>query len=109
VANALAAESVEVIGAAFNLGGGSCNAVSLSDVLDEIARLSGRRMTMTRAEWRKGDQLYFVADTRRLAKAVGWRPTIPWRDGLRDLATWAATELNLPAPWESLQPRRLTA
>lgn len=77
-----------VSGRAFNLGGGPANAVSLHMVLDEIAAITGQAVPVGHAPWREGDQLYFVADTGRLQTELGWRPTIGWREGLRDLAEW---------------------
>jgi CDP-paratose 2-epimerase len=86
----------EVSGKAFNLGGGPDNAVSLAQVLEEIGNLGVPEMKLLREDWRTGDQLYFVADTRRLAQAVGWNARIGWRDGLRNLANWLGSELELP-------------
>ena len=81
-----------VSGRAFNLGGGPANAVSLRTVLDEIATHDGPAgRSAAKRGWRTGDQLYFVADTRRLSEAVLWRPKIGWREGLRDLADWVGT------------------
>jgi CDP-paratose 2-epimerase len=81
-----------VQGRAFNLGGGPTNAVSLRVALDEISAVSGRRVQYDTENWRMGDQLYFVADTRRLREAVGWRPCVGWREGLQDLARWLGSE-----------------
>lgn len=78
----------KVSGSAFNLGGGAGNAVSLRMVLQEIERLTGRAPQVVHDRPRQGDQLYFVADTRKLATAVGWRAAIDWPAGLRDLHTW---------------------
>jgi len=78
----------EVAGRAFNLGGGPANAVSLLQVLGEIERLAGQRLDISFSEPRQGDQLYFVADTRRIEGALGWRAAVPWREGLEDLAAW---------------------
>ncbi|SJZ93576.1 NAD-dependent epimerase/dehydratase family protein [Consotaella salsifontis] len=78
----------KVSGQAFNLGGGPANAVSLKLVLEEIARLTGRKVALEHGDWRQGDQFYFVADTRKLAAALGWRAEIGWRDGMRDLTEW---------------------
>lgn len=75
-------------GLVFNLGGGAANAVSLGDVLGEIARITGIQPVLRRADWRTGDQPWFVADTRRLEQAVGWTAAIGWRDGLADLLDW---------------------
>ena len=90
-------------GQAFNLGGGAGNAVSLRMVLDEIATLTGRSLKISYSEQRLGDQVFFVADSARLAAQAGWHPTIAWRDGLRDLAEWLSADLDLPA----LRPRRI--
>ena len=84
-------------GHAFNLGGGAGNAVSLRMVLDEIALLTGRKVRISYAQQRPGDQVFFVADSRRLTAQTGWQPTIAWRDGLRDLADWLSADLVLPA------------
>ena len=83
-------------GQACNLGGGPDNAVSLGCVLAEIEALLGRPVATVHAPARQGDQPYFVADTRRLREAVGWRPRIAWRDGIRTLADWLRADLALP-------------
>ncbi len=85
-----------VSGRAFNLGGGPANAVSLRLLLDEIATLIGRSIDYRVAPWRSGDQLYFVADTRRLTEAVSWQASIGWREGVRDLARWIDAVLVPP-------------
>jgi CDP-paratose 2-epimerase len=82
------AHIASVSGMAFNLGGGSANAVSLRMVLGEIARLVGKPIEPEGAAWRAADQLYFVADTRRLKQATGWAPRVGWRDGLARLHAW---------------------
>ncbi|EAR53127.1 NAD-dependent epimerase/dehydratase [Oceanicola granulosus HTCC2516] len=84
-------------GRAFNLGGGPGNAVSLMQVLREIESITGRDIDVTYQDWRQGDQPWFVADTRALEAATGWRARIGWRDGLRGLADWL-TDGESPAP-----------
>lgn len=84
-------------GQAFNLGGGPANAVSLRQVLEEIAAITGRDPVITYAQPRTGDQLLFVSDTEKLRKATGWRASIGWREGLRDLADWLTGEMGLAA------------
>jgi CDP-paratose 2-epimerase len=90
-------------GQAFNLGGGTGNAVSLRMVLDEIEALSGRPAQVSYAQQRLGDQVFFVADSGRLTAQTGWHPSVAWRDGLRDLAEWLSADLDLPA----VRPRRI--
>ena len=82
----------DLSGQAFNLGGGPANAVTLLQILAEISELTGRSADLRFSDWRPGDQRYFVADTRRAAAALGLRPAVGWRDGLRRLAQWIATE-----------------
>lgn len=83
-------------GRAFNLGGGARNAVSLRQVLAEIGQLTGSPPDVTYADWREGDQMWFVADSHALRDACGWEPLSDWRPGLRRLARWLA-EHRVPA------------
>lgn len=98
-------------GQVFNLGGGPTNAVSLRAVIGAIEDLAGP-VRLDHADWRPGDQLWFVADTRRLEAALGWRARTGWRAGLADLARWLETQDFLRggahAPRETTE-RRLTA
>ena len=82
----------EVAGRAFNLGGGPDNAVSLRTLLGEIRQLVGRDVAVSYADWRAGDQRYFVADTRAAQAALGLPDRVAWRDGLASLARWLAAE-----------------
>jgi CDP-paratose 2-epimerase len=77
-------------GQAFNLGGGPRNAVSIRSLLFEIGLILGSETKASYGDWRQGDQLFFVADTRKLQIATGWKPQIGWRDGVRRLAEWLA-------------------
>ena len=79
-----------VSGEAFNLGGGPSNGVTLRQVIAEIAAITGRTPDLRHADWRPGDQRYFVADTRRVEAALGVRASVGWQEGLRLLARWAA-------------------
>lgn len=78
----------QVSGGVFNLGGGPRNAVSILTVLSEIEKLTGRPLDTGFGDWRAGDQFYFVADTRKLERTLGWQARVRWRSGLRHLAEW---------------------
>ncbi|MDE3814630.1 NAD-dependent epimerase/dehydratase family protein [Sinorhizobium meliloti] len=95
-------------GRAFNLGGGPGNAVSIVDVLNEIELLTGRKLATAKSDWRAGDQLYFVADTRAIAEALGWKARMPWREGLRDLYAWLRGDRGVVSRIRR-QTRRVTA
>ncbi len=96
-------------GRAFNLGGGPANAVSLHHIVTGIASLLGQEIAVGYEPWRSGDQPYFVADTRRLQEAVGWRAKVSWQDGLRDLTDWLRADLGVPGSEAESRKRRLLA
>lgn len=81
-----------VSGEAFNLGGGPANAVTLIQVLHRIGELTGRTPDLRFADWRPGDQRYFVADTSKIRTTLGLADAVPWHDGLARLADWIAAE-----------------
>jgi CDP-paratose 2-epimerase len=95
-------------GRAFNLGGGPANAISLKMLLAEIAGIAGRAPTVRHGDWRKGDQLWFVADTRRLRQETGWRPRVGWSAGVRNLARWLR-ENRLAGRHHAAPAQRLSA
>ena len=43
-----------------------------------------------------GAELFRVADTRKLERAVGWSARMDWRDGVRDLARWLQESREVP-------------
>jgi CDP-paratose 2-epimerase len=88
----------QVKGRAFNLGGGPANAVSLRALLAHIGDLIGRPVDVSFADWRAGDQRYFVADTRAAEAALGLSAKVPWREGVASLARWLAAERGFNHP-----------
>lgn len=86
-----------IAGRAFNWGGGPENAVSLLGLIEEIGRITGREPPVAFADWRAGDQRWFVADTRAADRALGLARRTPWREGVRDLAGWLRTSRKLAA------------
>lgn len=75
-------------GRVFNLGGGPANAISLLELIDCIADLTGRKAIYSFADWRPGDQPWYVTDTRALSTVLGWTPQTSLADGLRSLHNW---------------------
>jgi CDP-paratose 2-epimerase len=75
-------------GRAFNLGGGPANTLSLREMLGRVEALTGRRPEAGFGEWRPGDQLWYVSDTRALEAATGWRARVGLDEGLARLADW---------------------
>jgi CDP-paratose 2-epimerase len=77
-------------GTPFNLGGGPDRTISLLELLDLIEELGCRRLDVRFAPERAGDQRWYVADTRRLRAATGWRPTVDVETGITELHRWLA-------------------
>lgn len=75
-------------GQAFNLGGGPSNTVSLNELIGVIERITGRPVEHSFAEWRPGDQAYYVSDTRAFEHAAGWRAQVAPEEGLARLMEW---------------------
>jgi CDP-paratose 2-epimerase len=77
-----------ISGHAFNLGGGPANAVSLLQLVGHVEGLLGREIAVSHAEWRPGDQRYFVADRRRIDAALELPAPLAWEAGVARLFAW---------------------
>ena len=83
-------------GEVLNLGGGSDNTLSIwAEFGPLLAELAGRPVPVTYGPWRPGDQRVFIADIRRAAERLGWRPRISPREGIRKLYEWVAANPEL--------------
>jgi CDP-paratose 2-epimerase len=100
----------ELSGRAFNVGGGPENTLSLLELLEVMRRLSGRRPEVTFADWRLGDQRYYVSNIDRLSRATGWRPAVSVSDGLEALWRWLEERPRAPEERTELveEPRTRT-
>jgi CDP-paratose 2-epimerase len=84
-----------VAGSAFNLGGGPANAISLLQLIDEIAAITGRRLRLQFEDWRRGDQRWYVSDASKARAALHLKEPLAWRDGVLRLAEWLASERDV--------------
>jgi len=75
-----------VPGRVYNIGGGS--RVSLREVFDLIARISGRPVHIDQQPPQKGDMRDTYADTSRARTDIGFVPSVGLEDGLREMMTW---------------------
>ena len=78
-------------GEIYNAGGGPQNQRNLLEVIENIGRLTEKKPSYTFADWREGDQAYYVSDIDKLREELGWEPRIGFDQGLRDLVRWAAS------------------
>jgi len=82
-------DNIETVrGRVFNLGGGMANAIGLLELIDQIGEMRGVTPSYSFDQWRPGDQPWYVSRIEAIASAVGWRPRVPLRQGLRSLLDW---------------------
>jgi CDP-paratose 2-epimerase len=86
-----------IAGEAFNVGGGPDRTLSLLELVAMIDRLDGRRPRLEFGAWRAADQRWYVSDTRKIGRALGWVPVVGVADGVRRLHAWLRGE-ERPAP-----------
>ncbi|MSO83400.1 MAG: NAD-dependent epimerase/dehydratase family protein [Acidobacteria bacterium] len=75
-----------VPGRVYNIGGGS--RVSLREVFDLIARVSGRKVTIDQQGPQKGDMRDTYADTTRARLDLAFAPSVTLEEGLRAMWRW---------------------
>jgi len=75
-------------GQIYNIGGGMSNSVSLIEVIDEIAEVTGKRIHYTLQRPRPGDQLFYVTDYDKLKKHTGWKPQRNLRQTIQAIYAW---------------------
>jgi len=76
-------------GEIFNVGGGPANQRNLLEVIDQIGQITNTKPDYSFADWREGDQTYYVSDITKAGQHLNWQPTIDFNRGLHDLIDWA--------------------
>ncbi len=81
-----------IAGEAFNVGGGPERTLSLLDLLGMIEAFTGEKPRVGFADWRAADQRWYVSDTRKLRRALGWSPVVGVAEGVARLHAWLRSE-----------------
>jgi CDP-paratose 2-epimerase len=76
-------------GETYNIGGGPPNQRNLLEVIEKIGSLTNTKPSYTFADWREGDQTFYVSDITKAKADLGWEPQIAFDRGLEDLVRWA--------------------
>jgi CDP-paratose 2-epimerase len=76
-------------GEIYNVGGGPENQRNLLEVIEQIGELTKRKPQFTFADWREGDQTYYVSDITKSKSDLDWAPRVAFDQGLLDLIKWA--------------------
>jgi CDP-paratose 2-epimerase len=72
----------------YNIGGGNLTMISLLESIDIIEKILGKRPEVRMEKGRFGDLKYFVCDTAKARKTLGWSPKIKPAEGIRRLIFW---------------------
>jgi CDP-paratose 2-epimerase len=78
----------QIVGQAFNIGGGMANSLSLLELFAALETILGVSLRFTRLPPRASDQRVFVADTAKAGRLLGWQPRIDVMSGLAAMLTW---------------------
>ncbi len=83
-------------GKVYNVGGGSKNTLSVwsqfGPVLEELFQ---RKIKVSFADWRPGDQKVYVSDIRKVQKELGWKPQVGVKQGIEKLFHWVQENKSL--------------
>jgi CDP-paratose 2-epimerase len=76
-------------GEVYNMGGGPRNVLAVwAEFGPMLEKLLGRKIPVTYADWRPGDQRVFYADYRKAQRELGWEPHIDLEEGIERLFNW---------------------
>lgn len=79
-------------GAAYNVGGGMANSLSLLELFEHLEAHLGTELRYEMIPERLGDQRVFVADTGLAEQQLGWQPLVEARDGVLQFLEWLEVE-----------------
>jgi CDP-paratose 2-epimerase len=79
----------------YNIGGGVKNIISLTECIELIEKISGRKAEVKYASKRAGDLWYFVCDVTKARKDLFWKPRMCNYDGIKKLVTWVEENIEI--------------
>ena len=83
-------------GEVYNVGGGKRNVMAVwAEFGPILERLLGKKIDVTREDWRPGDQRVFYADHRKATRELGWSPKIDLEEGLDLMFEWVKANRDL--------------
>jgi nucleoside-diphosphate-sugar epimerase len=74
------------LGEVYNVGGGET--ANVWEILSKLEHITGRRAVVRREPARRGDQRVTTADTTKLFRHLGWRPSVGLDEGLARQVEW---------------------
>lgn len=75
-------------GKAFNIGGGTENAISLLELIKILENITGKKIKYNFANRRPGDQKIFISNINKAKRELDWSPKIKKEEGIALLYKW---------------------
>ena len=79
----------------YNVGGGSPHSISLLECISLIEQATGRKADVQFKPARFGDLNYFVCDSRKATKVLGWQPEVQPQVGVPLLIDWVQSNKGI--------------
>jgi CDP-paratose 2-epimerase len=79
----------------YTIGGGEANAISLLECIDLIGEIVGARPEVHFEEVRPGDLFYFICDSGKAERVMGWKSAVRPAEGVRTLIEWIRSEKGM--------------
>ena len=79
----------------YNIGGGPKTSISLIETINYLEELLGRKIDYSFGGERWGDLYYWISDTTRTKKLLGWEAETLPEDGIKKLLEWVRENINI--------------
>ena len=89
-----AINSKDIVGQAFNIGGGVENSLSLIELFNILENELDIKMIHTNLPIRISDQKVFIADIEKAKRMIKWEPKVDKLSGIKKMLQWK-NELNI--------------
>jgi CDP-paratose 2-epimerase len=84
-----------VSGQVFNVGGGPANTLSLLELVGQLEKGFGCKLSPPFAAWRPGDQRVFTTNINKAQRLLGWSPKVSPDAGVHRLLDWVRQNQEL--------------
>lgn len=93
----IAIENIAVAaGKIYNIGGGANNSISVwLELQPLLEKLFNKKIDVSYADWRPGDQKIYISDIGKVKKELGWQPKIGVEEGITKLFKWVQENKKL--------------
>jgi len=86
----------KIAGQVYNIGGGPRNTISVwTEFAPMLENLLGRKIPITRGDWRPGDQKVCVYDISKAKRELNWEPHVDVQTGVEKLYQWVSENKSL--------------